>query len=236
MVHDLGDKLDIQQHDQTFPHHTADLRQNLPQFVFVVYRGDNYRLVVGDSEQALVMDLLMTSESHDSELYRRAGDLQLAQPAHDRFIERRLGVSPDVRLVHIDEQHLNRRVHGSSSLRRPAVKQYRLGSTNNVNNKVDSNPPTTTVASGLCTSDPMPVARAAGTIPNSATRIIINTGRNCAFAPAMAASSAVTPVSCRRLLISDRYNTPLMTATPNRDMNPTAAETLRLIWRSLRKI
>src|SRR5262245_28961055 len=182
------------------------------------------------------MDLLMPPESHDPGLDSRSGDLQLAQAPHNGFIQRRLSAFPNVRFVYVDAQHLHGRRHAHLGLLRPAVKQYRLGSTNNVNKRVDSKPPTTTVASGRCTSDPMPVARAAGTIPNSATRIIINTGRNCAFAPAMAASFAVTPGSCRRLLISDRYNTPLMTATPKSDMNPTAADTLRLIWRSFRKM
>src|SRR5262245_43778041 len=107
------------------------------------------------------MDLLMPPESHDPGLDSRSGDLQLAQAPHNGFIQRRLSAFPNVRFVYVDAQHLHGRRHAHLGLLRPAVKQYRLGSTNNVNKRVDSKPPTTTVASGRCTSDPMPVARAA---------------------------------------------------------------------------
>ena len=82
---------------------------------------------------------------------------------------------------------------------------------------------------------PIPVARAAGTMPSSATSIIMSTGRNCARDPSMMASLSEVPGSARRRLISAINNTPLITATPNREMKPTAADTLRLMPRSYRK-
>src|SRR5262249_12617828 len=44
-------------------------------------------------------------------------------------------------------------------------------------NSVDRSPPTTTVASGRCTSEPMPVALAAVIMPSVATTIISSMGR-----------------------------------------------------------
>ena len=44
--------------------------------------------------------------------------------------------------------------------------------------------------------------------------------------------STATPGSCLLRLISAMTSTPLITATPNSEMNPTAAETLRLIFRA----
>ena len=69
-------------------------------------------------------------------------------------------------------------------------------------------------------------------MPSNATTIIIRTGLICARAPCAMASSSETPGSSRRALISDTISTPLITATPNREMNPTAAETLR--WMPLK--
>lgn len=41
----------------------------------------------------------------------------------------------------------------------------------------DTIPPITTVASGRCTSAPVPVANAIGIKPSDATQAVINTGR-----------------------------------------------------------
>ena len=48
----------------------------------------------------------------------------------------------------------------------------------------------------------MPVANAAGIMPSIATRISVNIGRTCAFAPDTTASSNDVPGSLSRRLIS----------------------------------
>ena len=49
-------------------------------------------------------------------------------------------------------------------------------------------PPTTTIAKGLCESDPIPRDSAAGKRPSIATSIVIMIGRNLRIAPSTAAS------------------------------------------------
>src|SRR5579864_3014313 len=127
------------------------------------------------------MDLHVAAESHNAVLRGGASHVHLAQAADDGLVERHL--FPQVGLVHIDEQHLDGRCHSGTGVLRPAQRLYKLGSTSKVSNSVESTSPTTTVARGRWTSEPMPVARAAGTIPSNATMTIISTGRNCAIDP-----------------------------------------------------
>ena len=54
-------------------------------------------------------------------------------------------------------------------------------------------PPITTVASGLCTSAPVPVAMAIGTKPSEATNAVIKTGRRRVSAPSWMAASFGRP-------------------------------------------
>lgn len=61
-------------------------------------------------------------------------------------------------------------------------------------------PPMTTVASGLCTSEPVPVANAMGTNPRDATNAVISTGRKRAIEPLKIASCKGSCCS-RNLLI-----------------------------------
>ncbi len=84
-------------------------------------------------------------------------------------------------------------------------------------------PPITTVASGRCTSAPVPVAIAMGTKPSEATRAVISTGRSRVSAPSVTASGTLAPCS-RKVLIQEIMTRPLSTATPDSAMKPTAAE------------
>ena len=81
----------------------------------------------------------------------------------------------------------------------------------------------TTVASGRCTSAPVPVARAIGMNPNEATNAVIKTGRRRVSDPCRIASSKGSP-SSRRFSMNEIITMPFSTATPERAMNPTAAE------------
>ena len=87
---------------------------------------------------------------------------------------------------------------------------------------LETNPPMTTVASGRCTSAPVPVDRAIGTNPREATRAVMSTGRSLFNEPSTIASSDGIPCS-RNWLIRVTITRPLRTATPARAMNPTAA-------------
>ena len=57
------------------------------------------------------------------------------------------------------------------------------GSTKRVRKVENINPYTMTVAKGLCTSDPIPVASDAGNNPMIATDAVIKTGLKRSFAP-----------------------------------------------------
>ena len=105
------------------------------------------------------------------------------------------------------------------------------GITESVSTSVEHNPPSTTVASGRCISEPMPVASAAGAMPSIATTIRIKICRNWIRAPSTTASLRGNPFWRRCRFICEMYSTPLITATPNREMKPTAAETLKLMPR-----
>ena len=50
-------------------------------------------------------------------------------------------------------------------------------------------PPITTVASGRCTSAPVPMAIAIGKNPNDATKAVTNTGRKRVIVPSLTAST-----------------------------------------------
>lgn len=81
----------------------------------------------------------------------------------------------------------------------------------------------TTVASGRCTSDPMPALSAIGTNPNDATSAVIKTGRKRVSAPSKMLSSSPPPSSSSRL-IKVTITRPFKTAIPESAINPTAAE------------
>ena len=76
--------------------------------------------------------------------------------------------------------------------------RYSTGSTSSVNNVDEIIPPVTTVASGRCTSAPVPTLNAMGTNPRLATSAVMSAGRRRRSAPwTMACSSAVPPArSC----------------------------------------
>src|SRR5690349_176606 len=122
----------------------------------------------------------MLAEAHHAVEGGRAGDFAFAKATHDHLIER--FVADPIDFVHEDDEHLHRSCHTRSFVP-PARIHESAGSANSVRNSVEHSPPTTTVASGRCTSDPTPVALAAGTIPSMATITIISTGRIWASAP-----------------------------------------------------
>src|SRR6185312_1497161 len=110
----------------------------------------------------------------------RAAGFEMPQPAHDDFVQRL--VFQPVDFVEVDDQHLHGCAHTGSFDRRAAIHDS-AGNAKRVSRRVEHRPPTTTVARGRWTSDPTPVARAAGTMPSMATMIIISTGRICDSAP-----------------------------------------------------
>src|SRR6266513_124394 len=72
---------------------------------------------------------------------------------------------------------------------------YRTGKTINVRSVELRLPPMTTVASGRCTSAPVPMAMAIGTKPRLATRAVISTGRSRVSEPSITASRTLRPCS-----------------------------------------
>ena len=84
-------------------------------------------------------------------------------------------------------------------------------------------PPITTVARGLCTSEPIPVFSAIGMKPNEATNAVVNTGRSRVSAPFVIASSSVN-FSFRNSRIKETITKPFKIAIPDSAMKPTAAE------------
>src|SRR6056300_943275 len=79
----------------------------------------------------------------------------------------------------------------------PGKNLYRAGKTNNVRMVEDIIPPMTTVASGLCTSEPAPTLKAIGTNPREATSAVIRTGLRRVKAPSIIASSSALPLACK---------------------------------------
>ena len=94
-------------------------------------------------------------------------------------------------------------------------------------------PPTTTIASGFWAWEPIEVARAAGSRPRMAVSEVIATGRSLSSAPRVTASRTVAP-EARIWLKYEIRRTPFCTATPKIEMNPTAAEMLKLVCVSFR--
>ena len=86
-------------------------------------------------------------------------------------------------------------------------------------------PPTTTIASGFCTCEPMPEDIAAGSRPTPAMTQVISTGRICSSPVRRIAAVRSTPASIS-WLNCDRMMMPSITEMPNSAMNPIAAETL----------
>ncbi len=92
-----------------------------------------------------------------------------------------------------------------------------------VSSVLEIRPPMTTVASGRCTSEPVPVAIAIGTKPSEATSAVMRTGRSRVRHPRRIAASRGSP-SRRNWLMNETITSPLSTATPDKAMKPTAAE------------
>src|SRR3546814_6718270 len=76
-----------------------------------------------------------------------------------------------------------------------SIHSYNTGSRNSVNKVEVINPPTTTVASGLCVSAPTPLDRSIGTRPRIATLAVISTGRSRSAVPWITASRTDRPLS-----------------------------------------
>lgn len=98
------------------------------------------------------------------------------------------------------------------------------GSTSKVKIVEEIMPPITTVASGRCTSEPVPVASAMGINPKEATSAVIKTGRNLANDPVNVASCKPICCCCRNFVINEIMTKPFNTATPDNAMKPTPAE------------
>src|SRR5690606_33687778 len=74
-------------------------------------------------------------------------------------------------------------------------RRYRTGNRNKVRAVAEISPPTTTMASGRCISDPGPVAKSSGTSPKAAMLAVIITGRRRRLAPSTTVSSMPRPRS-----------------------------------------
>jgi len=83
----VGNDLRIQEDDQPFPYHTAEFGQHLADAVFAVDQRNHHRFVVGDPEQALMVDFHPAAEPHHSGNGGGAGQAHLARPADDRFVQ-----------------------------------------------------------------------------------------------------------------------------------------------------
>ena len=94
-----------------------------------------------------------------------------------------------------------------------------------------TSPPMTTVASGRCTSAPVPCESATGMNPRLATSAVMSTGRRRSRAPSAAATAGAAPCWRARCTVVSSTS-PLSTATPNRAMKPMLADTLRCSPRS----
>jgi hypothetical protein len=107
---------------------------------------------------------------------------------------------------------------GRAPVRVGEKREYSAGRTSNVSSVAVRSPPITTVASGLCTSAPVPVASAMGTKPSEATRAVMTTGRKRVSAPSWIAVFGSVPSSIS-LRICVSITRPLRTATPDNAMN-----------------
>ena len=87
-------------------------------------------------------------------------------------------------------------------------------------------PPTTTSASGFCTSAPMPVASAIGSRPVKDAKQVMNTGR-IRSSPAWSSARRHGIPSTRRWLKWDIMMMPSITVMPNSARKPIAAGTLK---------
>ncbi len=83
-----------------------------------------------------------------------------------------------------------------------------------------TSPPMTTVASGRCTSEPAPVAIAAGTKPMDARSAVVRMARNEARAARRTRRAGAPSFSARRFVVSTM---PVHTEMPASAMNPTPA-------------
>ncbi len=101
---------------------------------------------------------------------------------------------------------------------------YSVGRTTSVRSVDVTMPPMTTVASGRCTSAPVPCDSAIGRNPMAATSAVISTGFRRSAAPAMVASRMPRPSRSRSARMAASMTTPLSTATPKSAMNPIDAD------------
>jgi hypothetical protein len=85
------------------------------------------------------------------------------------------------------------------------------------------NPPITTIASGFCVSDPIPLDIAAGNNPIAAISAVITTGLILEATPASIAKS-IGFFSFIFFLNTDTSITPFCTQIPNNAIKPTPAE------------
>src|SRR5262245_38978425 len=107
------------------------------------------------------------------------------------------------------------------------TRRAKVGITSRLHIGDSSIPPTMTQASGCCTCEPMPVDIAAGTRPIHAERPVMKIWRMRACAAPIMASSLPNPSSRRRRMY-ETSKMPSIADTPNKEMKPTAAETLKL--------
>ena len=102
---------------------------------------------------------------------------------------------------------------------------YKTGSTTSVSKVAEINPPTTTVASGFCTSAPAEPETAIGKNPKAAADAVSKTGLSRSLAPIrinslMSLNLVSIDLKCSIITM------PFSTAIPKSAMNPTPAEIL----------
>lgn len=85
-------------------------------------------------------------------------------------------------------------------------------------------PPTTTIASGRCTSEPIPELNTIGRNPKAATSAVIKMGRSRALQDSMAASKLEWLVA--EVVMNSTSTMQLRTEIPIKAIKPTSADTL----------
>src|SRR5437870_9940604 len=98
--------LSVVQADQPLDHHGHKLRQHCTQLFLLVDGDDGYRLVVGNSEQALAVNLAMGSVSHDARYHGCAGNVVPFQNADDHGVQ--LFILPLVGFIDEHDEHFPR--------------------------------------------------------------------------------------------------------------------------------
>ena len=134
------------------------------------------------------------------------------------------GAHPQAAVAKIDERICRHPVDVSGGRRREKA-PIAAGSTVRNSSGASSMPPTTTMASGRCTCDPMAVEKAAGNRPAQAATQVISTGPHLQLT-GLAQGGGAVHASFDQPVEQLTSMMPFMAAMPNSATKPMAAEML----------